>query len=431
MRPFKIVNLLLFFVIAFQNLSFGQEIYNNCNQALLLCPQKTETISNVGANKSLCSFCEDDFTLCFTPTNTIWLKFETNATGGDVNVNFSNIVFETNVGQGNQLQATIFSAVAPCDGTTYSMVGSCITNSAGNFTVSGLALLPLTTYYVVVNGAKNGGATIPAEATMKVNVSGNGINRPIPSIAIGIPNDTLCPGETHIFYTTLTNCSDSTTYTWFINGDLVAITDSTFLETSAIKNGDVISVSNTCFETCQVEVTASSVPITVIDFIVDAGTDGNIQQGQSFVLQGNTNAPVYYWTPVFSLSSPSVIMPIASPEVTTTYFLTGINNGCFLSDDVTVFVGDILNITNTFTPNGDGFNDRWEIPSLEKYPNCLVQIFDRWGQLLYQTTGYSANKAWDGKSKGKDMEPSVYFYVIEVRDPQFSEPIRGSLTLVR
>ncbi len=431
MSQFKIVKLLLILLLVSPNLGFGQATYNNCDQALLLCPQNPQTITNIGATKSLCPFCEDDFTLCFTPNNSIWLKFETNTTGGDVTVNFTNVVFETGVNQGNQLQATIFHALAPCDGTTYSMVGSCEIGVIGNFSVNALGLLPLTTYYVVVNGAQNGGATMPAEATMDVSVSGNGFDRPTPSIAIGIPNDTLCPGETYIFYTTLTNCTDSSTYQWFINGALVAVTDSTFFETAAIKNGDVVSVSNTCFSQCQMEVIDSSIPLTVLDFAVNAGNDATIKQGQSIVLQGSTNADSYVWTPAFFLSSTLTLTPIASPEVTTNYYLVGTKNGCTLSDGVTIFVDNMLEITNTFTPNGDGFNDRWEIPSLESYPDCIVQIFDRWGQLIYQTTGYNSNKAWNGTHKGKEMEASVYFYVIEVRAPEFPKPIHGSLTLVR
>lgn len=431
MRYFKIVNLLLILFLLAQNLVFGQEVYDNCDQAVLLCPQNTSTVNNINASKSLCPFCEDDFTVCFTPENSIWMKFQTNETGGDVTVNFSNIVFQTAANKGTQLQAIVVQALAPCDGTTYTLVSNCELAAAGNFSLTALALLPLTTYYVIVNGAKNGGATLPAEATFDVLANGNGFDRPTPTIGLGIPNDTLCPRETYTFYTTLTNCTDSTAFKWFINGDLVAVTDSTFFETAAIQNGDVVSVSSTCFSQCPVDVIDQSVPITVLDFTVDAGMDVTIKQGQSVILQGNTDATSYFWTPVFFLSSPLTITPIASPDVTTTYFLSGTKDGCTLSDGITVFVDNVLEITNTFTPNGDGFNDKWEIPSLESYPDCVVQIFDRWGQLIYQTTGYSATKAWDGTSKGKEMEPSVYFYVLDVRDPEFPKPIRGSLTLVR
>jgi gliding motility-associated-like protein len=431
MKSFKIVNLLLFFLVALQNMIFGQAAYNNCDQALQLCPQNTEFISNIGADKSLCPFCEDDFTLCFTPNNTVWMKFETNATGGNVDVTFSNLQFQINPNQGTQIQATIFEALAPCDGSTYSLVGNCITSATGIFTVSALALNPSTTYYVVVNGAKNGGATIAAEATMNVNISGSGINRPVPYVSVGVFSDTLCLGETYTFYTALTNCSDSSSFSWYINGNLVAVSDSTYFETSAIQNGDVVTVSNSCFGQCPVEVSASTLPLVVITLQVNAGIDATIKQGESIQLNGNTNGTSYFWSPAFSLSSPTIQNPIAVPEGTTTYNFTANLDGCTTSDAVTIFVDENLEITNTFTPNGDGYNDTWKIPSLDSYPNCLVQIFDRWGQMLYQTTGYGDKKAWDGSSKGKPMEASVYFYVIEVRSSDFPKPIRGSITLVR
>jgi YVTN family beta-propeller protein len=47
-----------------------------------------------------------------------------------------------------------------------------------------------------------------------------------------------------------------------------------------------------------------------------------------------------------------------------------------------------LIIPNTFTPNGDGINDTWNIENLESYPNSSVNIFNRWGQKLYASIGY-------------------------------------------
>lgn len=74
------------------------------------------------------------------------------------------------------------------------------------------------------------------------------------------------------------------------------------------------------------------------------------------------------------------------PDETTTYFLEATDNICTFSDQATVFVQKDLEITNTFpTPNGDGSNDTWYI-GLELYPDCLVQIIDRWGQEVFQTT---------------------------------------------
>ena len=44
------------------------------------------------------------------------------------------------------------------------------------------------------------------------------------------------------------------------------------------------------------------------------------------------------------------------------------------------------------------------------YPNCFVQIFDRWGQMVFQSTGYSKAKAWDGTGKSGKLAEGVYFY---------------------
>lgn len=428
----SIVNLSLMLFCLFQNWSFGQAVYNNCDKALYLCPQVPQNVSNYDATKTLCTGCEDDFTFCFTPNNTIWLKFTTNATGGDVNVSFTNVNIETAVGQGTAIQATIIQAIAACDASTYTQIGGCEAGTNANFIITATALLPNTDYYVVVNGSLSGNpANNPAQATMDVTISGTGVDRIPPGVALQIPNDTICKGETMLFSAYVGNCPDTADYKWYINGDLVAITTLNYFETSALENGDILSVSTSCFEYCIVDISAVSQPFTILSFPVDAGPDFTIRYGSSAILQGSTTAPDFHWTPDNSLSSNSVLHPVAIPEVTTSYFLVATQDGCTFSDEAIVYVDEVLNITNTFTPNGDGYNDTWEIPALENYPNCFVEIYDRWGQSLYQTTGYGMKKAWDGKSKGRLMEAGVYFYVIEVRDPKFNEPLRGSLTLVR
>jgi gliding motility-associated-like protein len=92
-----------------------------------------------------------------------------------------------------------------------------------------------------------------------------------------------------------------------------------------------------------------------------------------------------------------------------------------------------LEIPNTFSPNGDGVNDTWEIPGIELYPDCYIQVFDRWGQLVFQTNGYPASKRWDGtrNGNGRPLAPSSYYYVINLRTEDFPEPIKGFVSIVR
>jgi len=86
-----------------------------------------------------------------------------------------------------------------------------------------------------------------------------------------------------------------------------------------------------------------------------------------------------------------------------------------------------LSIPNTFTPNGDNINDTWKIPVLANYPNCTVMVYNRYGQRLYNSTGYS--KPWDGTYGGKLLSNVVYYYIIKL--DASSPPISGSITILQ
>jgi gliding motility-associated-like protein len=70
-------------------------------------------------------------------------------------------------------------------------------------------------------------------------------------------------------------------------------------------------------------------------------------------------------------------------------------------------------IPNTFTPNGDGINDVWNIEKIENYPNCTVNIFNRYGEKVYASVGYSV--PWDGTYKGSPLPTGTYYYVIDLK----------------
>lgn len=84
-------------------------------------------------------------------------------------------------------------------------------------------------------------------------------------------------------------------------------------------------------------------------------------------------------------------------------------------------------IANAFSPNNDGNNDAWRVGGLESDPQASLQIYNRFGNLVLQTTG--SNAQWDGKIKGKDAPVGVYYYVIKSR--QSAVPLKGSITLIR
>ncbi len=104
-------------------------------------------------------------------------------------------------------------------------------------------------------------------------------------------------------------------------------------------------------------------------------------------------------------------------------------NGCSTSDTTVIKLTGCLpaKIPNTFTPNGDGVNDTWQIDGLQGYTGCTVFIYNRWGQLVFKSIGYS--KPWDGTYKGKNLPFGTYYYVIDLKNN--SPRISGNVTIVR
>lgn len=96
-------------------------------------------------------------------------------------------------------------------------------------------------------------------------------------------------------------------------------------------------------------------------------------------------------------------------------------------------------IPNTFTPNGDGTNDTFEIPALLQYPNFKLEIFNRWGNKVhdYSNNGNVNPIWWDGYSDGrltlnssKPLPVATYYYIIDFNDG-IKAPLQGWVYLNR
>ena len=90
-------------------------------------------------------------------------------------------------------------------------------------------------------------------------------------------------------------------------------------------------------------------------------------------------------------------------------------------------------IPTAFTPNNDNQNDRWEIVGLDtKYPTNSVRIFNRWGELLFESVeGKYSNNEWDGTYKGEALPVGSYYYIIELAKDNSNEPINGTVSIIR
>ena len=89
-----------------------------------------------------------------------------------------------------------------------------------------------------------------------------------------------------------------------------------------------------------------------------------------------------------------------------------------------------LYFPNTFTPNGDGLNDQFNALTSCSFESYSMQIFNRWGEAIFQTSNPSDK--WDGQQKGKDCPIGAYVYLITYKYPsQEPKVLYGSITLLR
>jgi len=150
--------------------------------------------------------------------------------------------------------------------------------------------------------------------------------------------------------------------------------------------------------------------------VANAGPDKVILGGQSTQLQGSVagDSIRFVWSPSSGINNTNTLQPTVNPEHDITYTLFAISKaGCgTASDNVFVRVFEKVNVPNAFSPNGDGINDTWRMDAIETYPECIVEVFNRYGQPVYKSKGYSRN--WDGTYNGKPLPVATYYYVIEL-----------------
>ncbi len=114
----------------------------------------------------------------------------------------------------------------------------------------------------------------------------------------------------------------------------------------------------------------------------------------------------------------TITVPLINEE---NWLIWTIDNGdCGSSSDSVLFVlvdCETIRIPDAFSPNGDGTNDVFYIPNLEYYPQSNIQIFNRWGSLIYSSAPYKNN--WAGEDThsaaiGTELPTATYYYVLDL-----------------
>lgn len=88
---------------------------------------------------------------------------------------------------------------------------------------------------------------------------------------------------------------------------------------------------------------------------------------------------------------------------------------------------DCLNIPNAFSPNDDGINDMWIIQGIEDFPEAIIEVYNQWGQILYNSQD-SNTLVWNGKFNNKHVPTGSYLYEIKLNN--YERKYSGTVTVV-
>lgn len=193
----------------------------------------------------------------------------------------------------------------------------------------------------------------------------------------------------------------------------------------------VVTDANGCTHTQTVNVIVNPLPT------VSVSNDTTVFSGEEAQLNA-AGAPSFVWTPNTNLSCTSCQSPIATPTVSTTYYVYVTDaNGCSSMDSVFVEVMplpcelDKLFIPTAFTPGVlDGMNDVLYVRGIRGYLNYEFMIFNRWGEKVFYST--NPDEGWDGTFRGKSLDAGVFVYYLTIAcsDNNFITK-QGNITLVK
>jgi gliding motility-associated-like protein len=242
------------------------------------------------------------------------------------------------------------------------------------------------------------------------------------------------------------------------NGTLQLNTDGTFTYTP---NPDFNGSDSFVYEVCnnenpqecdQATVYINVVPVNDIPVAVDDSFSGNqdeeIPGDVSLNDSGLGDSPVIFTIIDEALNGTAIMdedgtfsyMPDAdfAGNDSITYEVCDNNDDCAQAKILLTIIpkdDPIVEITvpEGFSPNNDGYNDRFEIPGLDAYPKNTVIIMNRWGNKVYEASPYL--NEWDGTNMfgvsvgGSELPAGTYFYIIELGDD--SKPVKGFIYLSR
>jgi gliding motility-associated-like protein len=169
----------------------------------------------------------------------------------------------------------------------------------------------------------------------------------------------------------------------------------------------------------------------VIDALANDSIHGNLQGNPTIAVQAQ------HGTAVWSNAEQAFIYTPTANYCGSDAFSYVITNDSLLSDTAVVNINitciDSVTVYNGISPNGDGYNDYLTVANIESFPNNTMYIYNRWGNLVFQTKSYSnvdPAKRFNGQFDGTDLADGTYFYVLRFVNRQNVEEIHNGFVVI-
>ncbi len=230
------------------------------------------------------------------------------------------------------------------------------------------------------------------------------------------------------FFDASVTVSDTLNYWYYDFGGLgsQAAEDPTqlFTGTGNFTITHIVTTENGCSDTIIKVITVTDKPQA--GFYYNSSNGLNVGAQFTFI-DTSSNSVSWYWE--FGNGDNST-----NQDPTTVYFQNGTYTitqwvygglGCVDSVSIIITINSITNnleklIPNAISPNGDGRNDVWKLNFIQFVnPQADIVVFNRWGQTLYQSIGYS--DPWDGTYRGTPVPEGTYYYIIKISDTEIYE----------
>jgi gliding motility-associated-like protein len=241
-----------------------------------------------------------------------------------------------------------------------------------------------------------------------------------PSVSVATSHTTICPGQTATL--TAAGLNGGTDYVWTSFPG-----NSSNTQTVSAGGNYLVTYTNSCG--------TSSAAVTVSQVTLSPGFNFSPANGTAPLTVGfsntSSNNSANNWNFGNGQTSSNITetgIVYSSPGVYTVNLVITSPEGCLASVTQTleVFAGEFGPIPELVTPNGDNLNDYFKINGIERYPDNELQVFNRWGNLVYSMKGYTNSNGWDGKTNsgnksGNEKLPAgTYFYLLNLNDSQGS-----------